>query len=106
MYGGRVIDNFDRRIVSTYMDEYMGDFLFDTFQPFHFYKDDNVNYHIPEDSNKDEYISKYFVVSLLTSSIPFIFENVHALHPDLQISLMNCHLLIVQMSLDCMLMLK
>ena len=39
MYGGRVIDDFDRRVVSTYMDEYMGDFLFDTFQPFHFYRD-------------------------------------------------------------------
>lgn len=60
MYGGRVIDNFDRRIVSTYMDEYMGDFLFDTFQPFHFYKDENVDYHIPQDSDKDDYISEYF----------------------------------------------
>ena len=32
MYGGRVIDDFDRRVVNTYMDEYMGDFVFDTFQ--------------------------------------------------------------------------
>jgi dynein heavy chain len=24
------------------MDEYMGDFIFDTFQPFHFYKNDEV----------------------------------------------------------------
>ena len=42
MYGGRVIDDFDRRVVNTYMDEYMGDFIFDTFQPFHFYKNDEV----------------------------------------------------------------
>lgn len=47
MYGGRVIDDFDRRIVRVYMDEYMGDFLFDTFQPFHFYSDANVDYKIP-----------------------------------------------------------
>lgn len=47
MYGGRVIDDFDRRIVRVYMDEYMGDFLFDTFQPFHFYNDANVDYRIP-----------------------------------------------------------
>lgn len=47
MYGGRVIDDFDRRIVRVYMDEYMGDFLFDTFQPFHFYHDENVDYKIP-----------------------------------------------------------
>lgn len=58
MYGGRVIDDFDRRIVKTYMDEYMGDFLFDTFQPFHFYKDKSVDYFIPLDSTKDEYIGK------------------------------------------------
>lgn len=47
MYGGRVIDDFDRRVVNTYMDEYMGDFIFDTFQPFHFYHDDKVDYFIP-----------------------------------------------------------
>lgn len=62
MYGGRVIDNFDRRIVATYMDEYMGDFLFDTFQPFHFYKDDSVDYHIPNDSDKDGYIGSYILL--------------------------------------------
>lgn len=28
MYGGRVSDAFDRRILSTYLEEYMGDFLF------------------------------------------------------------------------------
>ena len=48
MYGGRVIDDFDRRVVKTYMDEYMGDFIFDTFQPFHFYKNEEVDYFIPK----------------------------------------------------------
>ena len=32
MYGGRCIDSFDRRILTTYMEEYFGDFIFDTFQ--------------------------------------------------------------------------
>jgi hypothetical protein len=36
MYGGRVTDSFDRRVLITYLDEYMGDFLFDTCQPFYF----------------------------------------------------------------------
>jgi hypothetical protein len=48
MYGGRVIDDFDRRTIRVYMDEYFGDFLFDNFQPFHFYHDDTVDYKIPE----------------------------------------------------------
>ncbi len=54
MYGGRVIDDFDRRVVNIYMDEYMGDFIFDTFQPFHFYKDDNVDYFIPKATAEKE----------------------------------------------------
>lgn len=43
-----MIDDFDRRVVKTYMDEYMGDFIFDTFQPFHFYKNEEVDYFIPK----------------------------------------------------------
>lgn len=61
MYGGRVIDDFDRRIVKTYMNEYMGDFLFDTFQPFHFYHDHTVDYVIPQDGTKDDYIGKFVI---------------------------------------------
>jgi len=55
MYGGRVIDDYDRRIVNTYMDEYMGDFLFDAFQPFHFYVDETVDYRIPDEGAKEVY---------------------------------------------------
>ena len=55
MYGGRAIDNFDRRILNTYMDEYMGDFIFDTFQPFHFYCNEEVDYKIPDPGMKDQY---------------------------------------------------
>ena len=36
MYGGRVSDNMDRRVLVTYLDEYMGDFLFDDCQKFFF----------------------------------------------------------------------
>ncbi|KAM4891097.1 dynein axonemal heavy chain 10 [Sylvia borin] len=56
MYGGRAIDSFDRRILTVYMDEYLGDFLFDTFQVFHFYKSDTVDYKIPEGKGKDDYV--------------------------------------------------
>ena len=44
MYGGRVTDNFDRRILITYLDEYMGDFLFDSNNPFAFSRMKGFNY--------------------------------------------------------------
>ena len=68
MYGGRAIDYFDRRVLNTYMNEYMGDFIFDTFQPFHFFEDDDVDYCIPLlkeenlDLNSDMYMRKYFFI--------------------------------------------
>lgn len=58
MYGGRAIDSFDRRILTVYMDEYLGDFIFDTFQTFHFYKDDKVDYKIPRGTVKDDFVGK------------------------------------------------
>ncbi|XP_058060896.1 dynein axonemal heavy chain 10 [Anopheles bellator] len=57
MYGGRVIDDFDRRVVKTYMDEYMGDFLFDTFQPFNFYAGDSFVYRPVQATGRDEFIA-------------------------------------------------
>lgn len=41
------------------MDEYVGEFLFDKFQPYHFYCDHSVDYLIPEEGDKDSYLSKY-----------------------------------------------
>ena len=36
------------------MAEYMGDFIFDTFQPFHFYHDEKVDYFIPKPPQENE----------------------------------------------------
>lgn len=69
MYGGRVIDDFDRRIVRVYMDEYMGEFLFDTFQPFHFYHDDNVDYKIPAVADtREDFIGEFYFYLYSSSS--------------------------------------
>jgi dynein heavy chain len=38
MYGGRVTDDLDRRVLTTYLDEFMGDFLFDKNNEFFFAK--------------------------------------------------------------------
>lgn len=75
MYGGRVIDSYDRRVSYTYMDEYFGDFLFDEFQPFHFYKDDTVDYVIPPEGNRDNYLQ--FIEELPLVNTPEVF-GLHA----------------------------
>ena len=49
MYGGRVADNFDRRVLQTYMHEYMGDFL-DKAKPF-FFSQVGFDYKLPPDKN-------------------------------------------------------
>ncbi|ELU10552.1 hypothetical protein CAPTEDRAFT_221643 [Capitella teleta] len=79
MYGGRAIDNFDRRVLNTYMDEYMGDFIFDTFQPFHFFVNEEVDYKIPEDGTRDSYVD--YIESLPLSNTPEVF----GLHPNAEI---------------------
>ncbi|NWX90356.1 DYH10 protein, partial [Nothoprocta pentlandii] len=71
MYGGRAIDSFDRRILTVYMDEYLGDFIFDTFQTFHFYKNDEVDYKIPEGTVKDDFVEE--IESLPLANTPEVF---------------------------------
>ncbi|KAK2902109.1 hypothetical protein Q8A73_011855 [Channa argus] len=58
MYGGRAIDSFDRRILTVYMDEYLGDFLFYTFRPFHFFSNNEVDYKIPPNGPKKTYVDE------------------------------------------------
>ncbi|XP_011694340.1 PREDICTED: dynein heavy chain 10, axonemal [Wasmannia auropunctata] len=79
MYGGRVIDSYDRRVSYTYMDEYFGDFLFDEFQPFHFYKNDIVDYVIPPEGDRDDYLR--FIKELPLVGSPEVF----GLHPNAEI---------------------
>uniref|UniRef100_A0A8C4WLB8 Dynein axonemal heavy chain 10 n=1 Tax=Gopherus evgoodei TaxID=1825980 RepID=A0A8C4WLB8_9SAUR len=79
MYGGRAIDSFDRRILTIYMDEYLGDFIFDTFQPFHFYKNEEVDYKIPAGSSKDDFVEE--LESLPLANTPEVF----GLHPNAEI---------------------
>ncbi|KAJ3317317.1 Dynein heavy chain 10, axonemal, partial [Blyttiomyces sp. JEL0837] len=79
IYGGRVTDDYDRRVLMTYLDEYMGDFLFDTFQPFFFFKSASVEYKIPPTGSRDDYIAS--IESLPLTNAPDVF----GLHPDAEI---------------------
>lgn len=63
MYGGRAIDSFDRRILTVYMEEYLGDFLFHTHIQFHFFRNKDVAYKIPPNGQKKVYVGQYFIFS-------------------------------------------
>ncbi|GIQ85930.1 dynein heavy chain, partial [Kipferlia bialata] len=80
MYGGRVSDDFDRRVVNTYLQEFFGDFLFDDFQPFSFYEDTEFRYYVPPMSSRDEFAAA--VESLPLLSKPEVF----GLHSNAEIS--------------------
>ncbi|KAM8812104.1 dynein axonemal heavy chain 10 [Rhynchonycteris naso] len=79
MYGGRAIDSFDRRILTIYMDEYLGDFIFDTFQPFHFFHNEEVDYKIPAGDVKERFVEA--IEALPLANTPEVF----GLHPNAEI---------------------
>ena len=83
-YGGRVTDYYDRRILNTYMQEYFGDFLFDSMQKFYFYKDAKVEYGIADTSStRDDYARFIESLSLLTG------PEVFGLHSNAEIDYLN-----------------
>lgn len=79
MYGGRVTDSFDRRVLVTYLEEYMGDFIFDKNQPFYFAKSAKYKYKIPATGPYETYIS--FLDDIPTYNSPEVF----GLHPNAEI---------------------
>eukprot|EP01022_Parablepharisma_sp_SALTPOND_P017583 TRINITY_DN2831_c0_g1_i1.p1 TRINITY_DN2831_c0_g1~~TRINITY_DN2831_c0_g1_i1.p1 ORF type:complete len:4437 (+),score=698.95 TRINITY_DN2831_c0_g1_i1:410-13720(+) len=78
MYGGRVTDDFDRRVLMTYLNEYMGDFIFDKNQPF-FFSTSGFDYIVPVCDNYEAYCK--FLEQLPTDSTPEVF----GLHTNAQI---------------------
>lgn len=81
MYGGRVTDDYDRRVLNTYLKEFMGDFIFDSNQKF-FFSTAEYEYVIPgiECDNKELIDVEIDKVPLFTS------PNVFGLHTNAEIS--------------------
>ncbi|KAJ3039942.1 Dynein heavy chain 10, axonemal [Rhizophlyctis rosea] len=79
IYGGRVTDDYDRRVLMTYLDEYLGDFLFDSFQPFFFFANSQVQYKVPMHGTRDDYLT--YIEGLPLTNAPDVF----GLHPDAEI---------------------
>jgi len=79
MYGGRVTDDFDRRVLVCYLDEYMGDFLFEKNREFFFGKVDEITYSLPKLLNLEGYINTVNEIPIINS--PAVF----GLHPNAEI---------------------
>lgn len=82
MYGGRVTDNKDRRVLMTYLEEYFGDFIFDTNQRF-FFSQSGDDYVVPNEETFEltlEYIDE---IPLFTA------PGVFGLHSNAEIQYFN-----------------
>jgi dynein heavy chain len=78
MYGGRVSDDMDRRILKTYLEEYMGDFLFDDCEKFSFSRM-GFDYGLPQWGELENYTQ--MVETLPLTNSPAVF----GLHPNAEI---------------------
>jgi len=80
MYGGRVTDDFDRRILNTYLKEFMGDFIFDANQKFYFSRAE-FDYVIPMEATTME------TIAVEIEKIPlFTSPGVFGLHSNAEIN--------------------
>jgi dynein heavy chain len=79
MYGGRVTDNYDRRVLTTYLEEYMGDFLFDENVQFYFSRS-GFDYQCPLEGNVAQYNTE--ILGLPINQSPSVF----GLHPNAEIN--------------------
>lgn len=82
MYGGRVTDNMDRRVLMTYLKEYLGDFIFDSNQKFFFAKA-GADYVIPCEEDFDMTLEWIDQIPLFT------FPAVFGLHSNAEIQYFN-----------------
>jgi dynein heavy chain len=80
MYGGRVSDEFDERILKTYLDEYMGDFLFDKNNQFNFARTTSHSYSLPVFNSLDQ-------LQTQNSNLPIFDEpTIFGLHGNAEIT--------------------
>ena len=79
MYGGRVTDDCDRRVMNTYLREYLGNFIFDSNQTF-FFSTSGAEYTIPNALNHEQFMMAIDSIPLFTS------PGVFGLHPNAEIS--------------------
>jgi dynein heavy chain len=74
MYGGRVTNDFDRRVMMCYLEEFCGDFIFDTNQQFYFSRA-GFDYQVQAHDTLEQYMDAIEEIPLFTN--PGVF-GLHA----------------------------
>lgn len=82
MYGGRVTDNRDRRALECYLQEFLGDFIFDSNQKFYFSKL-NYDYIIPDEESYEANLDFIDTIPIFTA------PGVFGLHSNAEITYFN-----------------
>jgi len=82
MYGGRVTDGNDRRVLMTYLTEYFGDFIFDTNQRF-FFSRAAADYVVPSEESFEATLDWIDELPLFTA------PGVFGLHSNAEIQYFN-----------------
>lgn len=82
MYGGRVTDNRDRRCLECYLEEFLGDFIFDSNQKFYFSKI-NYDYVIPDEESYEANLEFIDTIPIFTA------PGVFGLHSNAEITYFN-----------------
>lgn len=82
MYGGRVTDAMDRRVLNVYLQEYLGSFIFDSNQKFYFSRSGS-DYVIPHEESFE--LNLAFIDNIPLFTAPGVF----GLHSNAEIQYYN-----------------
>jgi dynein heavy chain len=89
MYGGHIVDDWDRKLARSYLENVMNENLFDELELFPFIEGKNLSFRVPAPNSYEKYI-EHIEVSL-TQETPLAY----GLHPNTEIGFrtMQCNTL-------------
>ena len=79
MYGGHIVDDWDRRLCMGYLDNVMHEGLFDELELFPYIEGKNISFKVPPPNNYEKYIEH--IEQVLVQETPLAY----GLHPNAEI---------------------
>ena len=71
MYGGHIVDDWDRRLCLAYLDNNMHEGIFDELELFPFIEGKNLSFKVPAPNNYEKYIEH--IEQVLTQETPLAY---------------------------------